>query len=139
MELVENYKGYEIYRDMGWYRFKRFGPLSGHCSSIETLKSILDIKIRKDGTGETEKPSGKTLLKDYYMFAKPNDVEMHNEINGEVTFEDLFIAIDQTRQDVYELIGVGDSVVRETLFHGLAEVTQHTYKEVYDRWLGIGG
>lgn len=46
----------------------------------------------------------------------------------------MFIALD-TYKDVYELIGVGDSLVRERLFRRLAEIMEVDYNYIYQQWL----
>ena len=55
-------------------------------------------------------------------------------INSDITFEDLYNAIGQS--DVYKLLGVGDSVIRENCFAKLAEIQCVDYTEIYNKWLG---
>ena len=55
---------------------------------------------------EIERKAKGEYLKEYYMREYVTD-ELASEINENVTFYDLFIALD-TYKDVYELIGVGD-------------------------------
>ncbi len=74
-----------------------------------------------------------TKLRDYYCSVYPSD-ELGVEIDETVTFYDLFDALDRYR-DVYDVIGVGDSVIRERLFYALAKLMDVPYKEVYDQWL----
>ena len=50
------------------------------------------------------------------------------------SFMDLFEALDNYR-DVYKVIGVGDSVVRERLFKRLAELTCVSYEDIFEQWL----
>ena len=49
-------------------------------------------------------------------------------------FMDLFEALENYR-DVYKVIGVADSVVRERLFERLAELTGVEYDDIYNQWL----
>lgn len=58
---------------------------------------------------------------------------MGEDIDSEATFEGLFHVLDRYG-DVYEYIGVVDSLVRERVFEKLAEIMQVTYDEVYDQW-----
>ena len=74
-----------------------------------------------------------TKLKEWYTTNYPDD-ELGAEINPDATFQNLFDALDQYR-GVYEIIGVGDSLVRERLFEGLADVTHYDYDTIYNQWL----
>lgn len=73
----------------------------------------------------------KTKIKEWYMKEYPTD-ELGAEINNEITFEDLFVALDK---DVYEVLGVGDSIVRERCFEKLAEIMNVAYEDIYYKWL----
>ena len=74
-----------------------------------------------------------TKLKEWYTTNYPSD-ELGAEINPDSTFQNLFDALDQYR-DVYEVIGVGDSLVRERLFESLAEITGYDYQIIYEQWM----
>lgn len=74
-----------------------------------------------------------TKLKEWYTTNHPDD-ELGAEINPDSTFQNLFDALDQYK-DVYEVIGVGDSLVRERLFEGLAEITGYDYQIIYEQWM----
>ena len=80
-----------------------------------------------------KKPVPKTKLRDFYVRKFPTD-SLGERINPEATFEGLMKCFDN-RTDVYDYIGVGDSVVRERLFSGLAEVAGITYGTIYDYWM----
>lgn len=72
-------------------------------------------------------------LKDYYQMAYESD-DMGLEINDEMTFENLrYYLVHET--DVYKVIGVEDSLVRERLFQELAEKLEVDYNDIYDLWL----
>lgn len=72
-------------------------------------------------------------IKNYYVSTFPTD-ELGIEINSEATFEGLFRELNNYG-DVYEYIGVGDSIVRERVFEKLAEIMGVEYDEVYSQWL----
>lgn len=74
-----------------------------------------------------------TKLKEWYTTNYPSD-ELGAEINPDLTFQNLFDALDQYK-DVYEVIGVGDSLVRERLFESLAEITGYDYQIIYEQWM----
>ena len=74
-----------------------------------------------------------TLLKEYYMRTYKSD-ELGKEINDNITFVDLFECLDNY-QDVYSLINVYDSLVRERLFNKLASMMCVDYKYIYNQWI----
>ena len=53
-------------------------------------------------------------------------------------FMDLWVAL-MNRKDVYKVIGVGDSIVRERLFKKLADLLDVDYDIVYDHWVSAVG
>lgn len=74
-----------------------------------------------------------TKVRTWYMEIYPSD-ELGEEINPYITFMDVFEALDNYK-DIYEVIQVHDSVIRERIFEKLSEITGHTYEEVYNQWL----
>ena len=74
-----------------------------------------------------------STIKHWYKKAYPNDEE-GDYINADVTFMDLFNALDW-RKDVYSLLGVSDSVIRERCFKKLAEIMKVDYNYIYEQWL----
>lgn len=72
-------------------------------------------------------------IRDYYVSEYPSD-SLGPEIKEGVTFSDLDACLDQGC-DVYSLIGVGDSLVRERLFGKLSSLLGCDYDDVYRRWL----
>ena len=75
----------------------------------------------------------KQLIKQWYCEQYPED-EMGEEINPEITFEDLFDVLDNY-QDVYEALGVDDSTIRERVFCRLATIMGVEYEYIYEQWL----
>ena len=76
-------------------------------------------------------------IQTYYKGRYPNET-----INGESVWKQLkpigFGRLRQALKDgegVYNTIGVCDSIVRETIFEGLAERLGVKYKVVYELWL----
>lgn len=74
-----------------------------------------------------------TKIREWYLSAYPED-ELGNEINPNATFNDVFEWLDNYK-DIYELIGVHDSLVRERIFSALSEVMNCDYDYIYDQWL----
>ena len=72
-------------------------------------------------------------IRGFYMTHYPTD-ELGVEINENVTFVGLLNALYEGN-DVYEYIGVGDSIIRERLFERLAEELSTSYDYVYNLWL----
>lgn len=74
-------------------------------------------------------------IKNWYIEEYPED-ELGQEIDSNVTFEDLFEALD-TYKDVYEVLGGYeiDSLIRERCFRKLSEIMDVSYDYIYDQWL----
>ena len=75
----------------------------------------------------------KTKIKDWYIKEYPTD-ELGVEINNKITFNDLFIVLD-TYKDVYEALGVWDSIVRERVFDKLSKIMNVDYDYIFSQWL----
>lgn len=72
-------------------------------------------------------------IKKWYMENYPTD-EMGYELNEDVDFDDLFMTLDNYG-DVYELLGVYDSLIRERVFGKLSELMNVDYSYIYEQWL----
>lgn len=72
-------------------------------------------------------------IREYYLETYPSD-ELGLELNETPTFAGLLNQL-IIGGDVYEYIGVGDSIIRERLFERLAEELEVGYDYVYDLWL----
>jgi hypothetical protein len=75
----------------------------------------------------------KTLVKDWYIKEYTTD-ELGQEINEKITFYDIFYALDRYK-NIYEVLGVGDSLVRERVFKKLADIMKVEYNYIYEQWL----
>ena len=73
------------------------------------------------------------MIKNWYTHYYDTD-ELGQEINSMATFNDLHRALLDGR-DVYKVIGVGDSIIRERLFEELAILLGVSYGDVYNMWL----
>lgn len=71
-------------------------------------------------------------IRDWYTSAYPDDDLGMNL--SDISFRDLYTGISQGL-DVYDRIGVGDSIVRERLFERLAELKSVPYNTIRDMWL----
>ena len=72
-------------------------------------------------------------IREYYMENYPSD-ELGVEINPEATFTGLYTVL-RISGEVYEYIGVGDSLIRERCFERLAEIAGVSYDEIYSKWV----
>jgi hypothetical protein len=72
-------------------------------------------------------------IREYYLTNFPTD-ELGAEINPTATFDGL-VRVLNNYEDVYEYIGVSDSVIRWRLFEKLSEITTTEYSVIYDLWL----
>ena len=72
-------------------------------------------------------------IKDFYLNEYPTD-ELGVELNEKATFAGL-VTILFGDMDVYDYIGVYDSLVRERLFSELANQLNTSYDYVYNLWL----
>ena len=75
----------------------------------------------------------KESIRDWYMKNYPTD-DLGEELN-DATFTDLWNGLNN-KTDIYEIMGVGDSVIRERLFERLAEIYGVDYDVVYKKWVG---
>ena len=73
------------------------------------------------------------LIKEYYVKNFPSD-DLGLELNETATFMGLLQQL-INGGDVYEYIGVADSVIRERLFEKLASLLDTSYDYVYNLWL----
>jgi hypothetical protein len=72
-------------------------------------------------------------IKMWYMETYPTD-ELGKELKNDITFYDLFDCLDGYK-DVYEFLGVGDSIMRERIFEQLSIIMKCDYDYIYNQWL----
>lgn len=72
-------------------------------------------------------------IKNWYMMNHAYD-EMAWELRPNITFGKLWVGMKEGK-DVYRLLGVCDSWIREIVFNELARRLNVEYKVVYDTWL----
>ena len=72
-------------------------------------------------------------IKQFYLETYPTD-DMGNDIKNDATFVGLVTQL-FGNGDVYDYIGVYDSLVRERLFTELAKQLKTSYDYVYNLWL----
>ena len=72
-------------------------------------------------------------IKEWYQATYPDD-DMGEDIIPNTDWRTLWLAL-LSNQDIYDIIGVGDSVVRERIFQELADTMGVDYNVVYYVWL----
>jgi len=72
-------------------------------------------------------------IKEFYLNTYPTD-ELGTELDDKATFVGLITQLFGC-MDVYDYIGVHDSIVRERLFEELAKQLNKPYDFVYNLWL----
>jgi hypothetical protein len=72
-------------------------------------------------------------IKKWYIRSYPTD-DLGEELNDTNTFTDLWNSIHKGK-NVYNIMGVGDSVIRERLFEYLSLIYDVDYSYVYNKWL----
>lgn len=72
-------------------------------------------------------------VRDWYMRTYPDD-ELGGQVAPSLTFSDALRAVPRGG-DFYEVLGVGDSIMRERVFEELATRTGLSYDDIYERWL----
>lgn len=80
-----------------------------------------------------ENPGINTNVRDWYMNAYPDD-ELGDEINPDISFKDVLDRMNKG-EDIYDIIEVGDSLVREGVFIGLSQTFNIEYDVIYNKWL----
>ena len=75
----------------------------------------------------------KANVKRWYRRVAPHD-GMGKRINESTTFADVLLGIAQGAE-VYDIIGVSDSLIRERIFAEIAERMGCEYDVVYNIWL----
>ena len=73
-------------------------------------------------------------VKAFHLDKYPTD-ELSQEIDRNISFKMVFECLD-SYGNIYDLIGVGDSLVRERIFEALAKIMNVESDYIYYQWLG---
>lgn len=73
-------------------------------------------------------------VKEWYIETFPED-GLGEALNADTTFRDVAETLNN-KEDIYDVIGVGDSVIRESVFNELADKLDVDYENVYEAWMG---
>lgn len=75
-----------------------------------------------------------TNVKKFYIKAYPTDTE-GAKIRSNLTFRTLLSKFLLAPKDIYDIVGVGDSVIRERIFEALSKILNCNYDVIYKIWL----
>ena len=118
----------------GWSSGKETAELK---ASLEVIRTTADEMITdiSEKLKELEKEKSVDLNSDIsaWYAAEFSDDEMKDEIYTGVSFQKLYDML--SSNDLYSIIGIDDTVVRERCFTKLAELMQVDYSVIYDMWL----
>ena len=98
----------------------------------EESKSMVMDRLTEEQVDAVRLVEARESVKDWYCAQYPQD-ELGNTINEKVTFEDTFDCLDN-HQNIYECLGVSDSVIRERVFNKLADIMDVDYGYIYEQW-----
>lgn len=105
--------------------------------AIALSEAGLSKKMSKGGSIEIDSKkigiAKRTKIKNWYIKSYPND-DLGEEINGEISFWTLYVLMYQGNE-VYSLLEVNDSIVRERVFEKLSEILGVDYDYIYKIWL----
>lgn len=72
-------------------------------------------------------------IKEFYLETYPTD-DLGIELKDNTTFTGLLNEL-YNGNDVYDYIGVGDSLIRERLFEKLSNILNTSYDYIWNLWL----
>lgn len=78
-------------------------------------------------------PTPKSNVRTWMQIIHPQD-DMADKVNPRLTFAQAYVGL-KAGKDVYRLLGVGDSALRENLFNGLSLAYNVDYDEFYNMWI----
>lgn len=94
-------------------------------------KRVLDMRTNNYEDGE--KVLREIKVKNDYMENFPTD-DMGEHINETVSYYDIYMGMAEGK-DVYDMLNVGDSLIRERVFRRLSELLETEYETIYYLWL----
>lgn len=71
-------------------------------------------------------------LKNFYIKNYPSD-DLGGEINSKATFIGLLDRLHR-RKNIYNYLGVRESIIRERLFQKLSDLVEEDYSHIYNLW-----
>ena len=103
-----------------------------YADSDADAKKKFQQYLKKDESLK-ESLSTTDLVREWYVQAYPTD-DLGEYINPQVTFDDVVSALN-SHTDIYDVLGAGDSIVRERVFEELAKRLNVEYDNIYYTWI----
>ena len=79
----------------------------------------------------TKKFNMNDKIKNWYVYLYPTDDEMAENIPTRLTFNEFYERLGE--ENAYEILNVGDSIVRERVFLAVSQMLGIDYEELWDR------
>ena len=98
----------------------------GLATHREAMENVIDLYTHRIYGSDKN-------VKAWYTATYPND-EAGRDIDKNLTFEEVYHALNMN-DDIYDTIGVGDSVIRERIFQELSYIYRVSYDDIYDKWI----
>lgn len=98
----------------------------------EESKSMVMDRLTEEQIDAVRLVEARESVRDWYCASYPED-DLGSSINEKVTFEDTFDCLDN-HQNIYECLGVSDSIIRERVFNKLADIMDVDYNYLYEQW-----
>ena len=125
----------------GWSKNKEMPELKASLSLIqktscdiinEIEENLLVLEKEQQKTQEAPDFDINSDIHSWYTSTFPDD-KLGEEIYTGISFQKLYDML--SVEDIYGIIGVDDSSIRERCFTKLAELTGEDYSVIYDKWL----
>ncbi len=132
--LVENQFDYLV--NMGAYQISKQSMANGGEFMTDPTFGNFQNQVYEDGgsiDGKKITVAKKLKVKNWYLKTYPTD-DLGEEINPDIDFWLLWKYMTQG-YNVYNVLGVGDSLIRERVFQKLSEILGIDYDVIYNKWL----
>jgi hypothetical protein len=124
LELLKDFNNYEVGGSLvdGYLTDPNFGDFQAGIYDNGGQIDTKNITIAK-----------RIKVKKWYLKTYPKD-DLGKEIREDITFWSLWAYMSQG-YDVYNILGVGDSMIRERVFEELSKILGVDYDVIYQKWL----
>lgn len=118
------------------YNGNHMGSVQEDLETIKNAVSAIYNQIKQDNVNPGKVDTNKTgeSVAEWYANQYPDDADIMYDSN-DVTFRDIIYDM-VNGKDFYDIIGVGDSIVRERIFERIANIYNISYDDIYNLWLG---
>lgn len=136
----------QFYRNGNKYMLKEIDGTDCWFAGKEAVKGVIGSVLNAELKGDTIVKCGyskripqlaafrRSKVKKWYMNAFPTDDYAEECMDPTLTFGKLIDSINEGL-DIYDVLGVGDSLIRERVLSGIATALRLPYDKVYDAWL----